>query len=123
MVVLDGNSDSSDKLGDGTSDKSGQIKDPHAAGEAGQTSRPNREGQTPEIVQKSLPVSPGRARGFGQYFDNGIRKPKIGYPCLNCDHTHLDHSYYNPRGCLIADCQCNGFKMDHKLIPSKLDNT
>lgn len=44
------------------------------------------------------------------------RRPKVGSPCQNCEHTHMDHSMVAPRLCLFGDCPCLGLKLDVKPI-------
>jgi hypothetical protein len=39
-----------------------------------------------------------------------------GHPCLNCSHTHKDHSMCMPQGCLIEGCTCEGLKLDIQPI-------
>lgn len=36
---------------------------------------------------------------------------KVGWLCVNCPHTHKDHSMYSPRLCYIEGCECPGLKL------------
>lgn len=120
MGILDSDSSSGDILYHGDPDKLGQNTTP-TEGPSGSSGASNREGETPQGENNPpSPARPGRST-FGRY--KGIApKVRVGYPCMNCIHTHLDHSRYEPRLCLFdEECKCSGLKIDNKLIPSRLD--
>ncbi len=126
MEILD--ADDPSNIGDDANDPSqpGQDKDklPEAAPLAPRTE--DRKSETPKGPKDSegpARASPDAAPGessFRKY--QGIPpKVRVGYPCLNCEHTHRDHSYYDKKLCLIDDCECVGLIIDPKVIPSRMD--
>lgn len=124
MAILGADSSDTDNVGDGAPGELGQDPKTPAKGSPGQDKPNDRESQTPEVPKEDLPRPrstfgkwPPRAKGLGGTI--GPSKAKVGYPCLHCPHTHRDHSYYEPRHCLIDECGCSGLLIDHKLIPSK----
>lgn len=50
-----------------------------------------------------------------------VAKIKVGNPCQNCPHSHLDHTMYFPQTCLIEGCTCSGLKLDLKPIEPKVE--
>ncbi len=114
MAILDGDNGRSDQLGDGDSDQSGQAEKPNPKVSSEGPGSQNRTGETPER-KKDRPRPLGST--FGKY-THRIGKPVVGYPCLHCVHTHMDHSQYSPK-CLIEGCDCIGLKIDVNLIPGR----
>ncbi len=115
-------------VSDGDSDQSGQAEKPDAAASPEPSGTKDRASQTPEIPKEAGPLPHGPAQSPGKPGKSSFRpykgfvpKLKVGYKCLNCPHTHMDHSHYNPRGCLIGECTCIGMKLDPKDIPSRMD--
>ncbi len=132
------NRSSSDSVGDGTPGvgQVGGVVPEAPKPESGASGTEDRESQAPKGKTDSQntyrPAFPGKSTfgryqglepssSFGKY--KGLKpKVKVGYPCLNCEHTHLDHSYYEPRLCLFDEkCDCSGMKIDMKDIPSRMD--
>ena len=49
----------------------------------------------------------GRMPGF-----SAKRVIRVGVPCKNCEHSHMDHSYQGGKNCLIDKCKCKGLEID-----------
>lgn len=120
MGILDGDNSSPDIVTDGDSDQLGPDQEKSAEVPSGPARAKDRESQAPE-GEADLPRTPRPGSGTVNRY-KGIKPGpiKVGYPCKNCTHTHMDHSMYSPRLCLM-DCPCIGLIIDHGDIPSRIE--
>lgn len=119
MAILGFNPSDADKLGISPPEQPGQGGEVPAEVPPRTPGTEDRPSEAPK-GEEAVPRPPYKGRTIGQYAGNAPKPPKVGYPCKNCSHTHIDHSMYGPRKCLLCD-DCSGLIMDHNLIPSKLE--
>ncbi len=105
----------------GGPDKPGQDQDPPASSAPEPLGGEDRTSQAPEGKEgvPSADSPPGKS-SFGRY-QGDPPKLRAGYPCLNCPHSHMDHTMYDRHLCLIEGCGCSGLLIDRKEIPSRMD--
>lgn len=118
MEILDTNHPISSGTGGDDPDTMGTNQGKLPEGSPRPPGAGDREGEAPKRENNlPRPSRPGRS-SFGAYRGNAP-KVKVGYPCLNCPHAHIDHSYYS-KFCLIDDCPCPGLKLDVKSIATEV---
>ncbi len=123
MAILGFDTGDDDIVGSGTPDKPGQDKEPLPKAPTDGTTEIRSPSPTPE-GKTDNPLPTGSAAGkssFGRY-QGHKPKLKVGYPCSNCPHSHMDHGMYDRHLCLMDDCGCIGLKIEAKEIPSRMDD-
>ena len=125
MAILGSNLGSDDNDGGPDPDKSPEDQR-NVSEREGSPLRAGREAEeTDSGGQEEAP--PKAKSSFGQWAkfypsvpSGKLYKPKVGYPCMNCEHTHMDHAYYDQKLCLIEGCKCVGLKMEVMSIGESL---